>query len=81
MSKFNDLKKNHFINKVTDYSEGKKKILTDRVTFTMDKDYVDILNALSKKDRMSKSQIVRAAIIKFSRLSKNDKEQIYEEIY
>ena len=47
----------------------------------MDKEYVDILNTISKKDRISKSQVVRAAILKFSRLSKNDKEQIYEEIY
>ena len=81
MSKFDNLKKNSFINKVTEYSEGKKKTVTDRVTFTMDKEYVDILNAISKKDRISKSHVVRAAIFKFSRLSKNDKDQIYEEIY
>ena len=81
MSKFDDLKKNSFVNKVTSYSEGKKKNLSDRVTFTMDKEYIDILNTLSKKDRISKSQIVRAAILNFSRLSKNDKEEIYEEIY
>ena len=43
MSKFNDLKKNSFINKVHEYSEGKKKNLTERVTFTMDKEYIDIL--------------------------------------
>jgi len=81
MSKFDDLKKNNFINKVTEYSEGKTKTVTDRVTFTMDKEYVDILNSIAKKDRISKSQVVRAAILKFSRLSKNDKEEIYEEIY
>ena len=81
MSKFNDLKKNSFINKVTEYAEGKKKHLTDRVTFTMDKEYVDILNSLSKKDRISKSQVVRAAILKFSRLPKEDKDQLYKEIY
>ena len=81
MSKFDDLKKNNFINKVKEYSEGKTKTITDRVTFTMDKEYVDILNNISKKDRMSKSQVVRAAILKFSRLSKNDKDEIYEEIY
>jgi hypothetical protein len=81
MSKFNDLKKKSFINKVTNYSEGKQETLSDRVTFTMAKEYVDILNTLSKKDRMSKSQIVRAAILNFSRLPKEDKEQMYEEIY
>ena len=81
MSKFDDLKKNNFINKVAGYSEGKTKTITDRVTFTMGKEYVDILNSISKKDRISKSQVVRAAILKFSRLSKNDKEEIYEEIY
>jgi hypothetical protein len=81
MSKFDDLKKNSFINKVTEYSEGRKKTVTDRVTFTMGKEYVDILNSISKKDRISKSQVVRAAILKFSRLTKNEKEQIYEEIY
>lgn len=81
MSKFDDLKKKDFINKVVEYSEGKKKLLTDRVTFTMDKDYVDILNYISKKDRVSKSLVVRAAILMFSRLSKEEKEQTYEEIY
>jgi len=81
MSKFNDLKKNSFINKVNEYSEGQKKKLTDRVTFTMDQEYIDILNTISKKDRISKSQVVRAAIIHFSRLTKELKEQVYEEIY
>ena len=47
----------------------------------MDNEYIDILNNLSKKDRLSKSQVVRAAILNFSRLSKEDKEKIYEEIY
>jgi hypothetical protein len=81
MSKFDDLKKKHFINKVTEYSEGKKSTLTDRLTFTMGKEYVDILNSIAKKDRVSKSCVVRAAILKFSRLSKEDKEEIYDEIY
>lgn len=81
MSKFNDLEKNSFINKVHEYSEGKKKNLTERVTFTMEKEYIDILNMLSKKDRLSKSQVVRASILYFSRLTKEDKEGIYEEIY
>ena len=54
MSKFNDLKKNSFINKVQEYSEGKKVNLSERVTFTMDKRYIDILNVISKKDRLSK---------------------------
>lgn len=81
MSKFNDLKKKSFINKVQEYSEGKKKSLSDRVTFTMEKEYIDILNMISKEDRLSKSQVVRASILYFSRLTKEDKEDIYEEIY
>jgi hypothetical protein len=81
MSKFDDLKKKNFVNKVTQYSQGKKNNVTCRVTFTMDNEYIDILNNLSKKDRLSKSQVVRASILKFSRLSKEDKEKIYEEIY
>lgn len=81
MSKFNDLKKSSFINKVQEYSEGKKKTLSERVTFTMEKEYIDILNMISKKDRLSKSQVVRASILYFSRLTKENKESIYEEIY
>ena len=81
MSKFNDLKKNSFINKVQEYSEGKRKNLSERVTFTMEKEYIDILNLISKKDRLSKSQVVRASILYFSRLTKEDKDGIYEEIY
>ena len=81
MSKFNDLKKNSFINKSHEYSEGKKKNLSERVTFTMEKEYIDILNIVSKKDRISKSQIVRAAVLHFSRLAKEEKERLYEEIY
>jgi len=81
MSKFNDLKKSSFINKVQEYSEGKRNNLSERVTFTMEKKYIDILNMISKKDRLSKSQIVRASILYFSRLTKEDKEGIYEEIY
>ena len=59
MSKFNDLRKSSFINKVQEYSEGKKKNLSERVAFTMEKEYIDILNIISKKDRLSKSQVVR----------------------
>jgi len=81
MSKFSDLKKNSFINKVQEYSEGKKKILSERVTFTMEREYIDILNMISKKDRLSKSQIIRASLLYFSRLTKEDKESVYEEIY
>ena len=47
----------------------------------MEKEYIDILNIISKKDRLSKSQVVRASILYFSRLAKEDKEGIYEEIY
>lgn len=81
MSKFSDFKKNSFINKVQEYSEGKKKILSERVTFTMEREYIDILNMISKKDRLSKSQIIRASLLYFSRLTKEDKESVYEEIY
>jgi hypothetical protein len=81
MSKFSDLKKNSFINKLQEYSEGKKKILSERVTFTMEREYIDILNMISKKDRLSKSQIIRASLLYFSRLTKEDKESVYEEIY
>jgi hypothetical protein len=81
MSKFNDLKKNSFINKSHEYSEGKKKNLSERVTFTMEKEYIDILNKISRKDRISKSQVVRAAVLHFTRLTKEDKELLYEEIY
>ena len=81
MSKFSDLKKNNFINKVVKYSEGKEQNPANRVTFTMNQEYIDILNILSRKDRMSKSQIVRAAILYFSRMPKEEKEIIYEEIY
>lgn len=81
MSKFNDLKKNAFINKVQEYSEGEKKLLSERVTFSMEKKYIDILNTVAKKDRLSKSQVIRAAILYFSRVNKEDKEVVYEEVY
>lgn len=81
MSKFNDLKKNSFINKVTEYAEGKELKPANRVTFTMSQEYIDILNALSRKDRMSKSQIVRASVLYFSRMPKEEKDIIYAEIY
>ena len=48
MSKFNDLRKSSFINKVQEYSEGKKKNLSERVTFTMEKEYIDILFKTTK---------------------------------
>ena len=38
MSKFNDLKKSSFINKAHEYSEGKKKNISERVTFTMERE-------------------------------------------
>jgi hypothetical protein len=81
MSKFSDLKKSSFINKAHEYSEGKKKNISERVTFTMEREYIDILNMIAKKDRLSKSQIVRASVLYFSRLTKEDKEGVYEEIY
>jgi len=81
MSKFSDLKKSNFVNKVDEYSEGKKKKLSERVTFTMEREYIDILNIIAKKDRLSKSQVIRASVLYFSRLTREDKESVYEEIY
>jgi hypothetical protein len=81
MSKFSDLKKAKFIDKAVEYSEGKSNNNSERVTFSMTLEYIDILQKLSKKDRLSKSQIVRTALLSFSRLSKEDREKFYEEIY
>lgn len=39
------------------------------------------MNDLAKKDMFSRSELIRAAIVSFSRLSKEEREQIYTETY
>ncbi|MGI4775429.1 MAG: ribbon-helix-helix protein, CopG family [Janthinobacterium lividum] len=81
MSKFSDLKKAKFIDKVSEYSEGKSSSNTERVTFSMTSEYINILQQISKKDRLSKSQVIRTALLNFAKLSKEDREKFYDEIY
>ncbi|RYE05570.1 MAG: CopG family transcriptional regulator [Rickettsiaceae bacterium] len=79
MSKFSDLKKTKFIDQALKYSEGKSSSNTERVTFSMTLEYIDILQKLSKKDRLSRSQIIRTALLNFARLSKEDRDKFYDE--
>lgn len=51
-----------------------------KVTFTMQKDYFELLKLLSKKERTSKSQIIRLGIYAFSKLSRTEKDLMYEHI-
>jgi len=81
MSKFDDLKKTQFVNKVTEYSEGTKDSSTKRITLSMTPDYISLLNKLSQQDRLPKSLIVRAALLKFSTLEKAEKESVYNNIF
>ena len=84
MSKFSDLKKPkklEFIDKASEYSEGKNDSNSERVTFSMTSEYISILQELAKRDRLSKSQIVRSALLSFSRLPKESRELLYDEIF
>ena len=81
MSKFSDLGKSKFINKSVSYSEGKSADSVEKITFSTTREYINILNDLSIKDRLSKSEIIRFALLCFSRMNKQDREQLYEEIY
>lgn len=81
MSKFDDLKKTQFVNKVKEYSEGLNVSSTKRITLSMTPEYISLLNKLSQQDRLPKSLIVRAALLKFSTLDKVEKESVYNDIF
>jgi hypothetical protein len=81
MSKFDDLKKKQFVNKVEEYSEGIKASPAKRITLSMTHDYISLLNKLSQQERLAKSLIVRAALLKFSTLDKEEKESVYNDIF
>ena len=83
MSKFSGLKKSDkisFIEQADVYSEAKGIKKGEKVTFTMNSEYINLLNELSKKDRLSKSGIIRVSLVKFSQLSKKERENSYEEV-
>ena len=85
MSKLSGLKKEDlkrdFVSKSVIYQTGKDASKAKTVTFTSTTKYLDLINDLVKKDRLSKSELIRAAIVSFSRLSKEDREQVYIEIH
>ena len=81
MSKFTDLGKSKFINMASKYAEGKANDNVEKITFSTTTEYINILNDLSMKDRLSKSEIIRMSLLNFSRLEKPDREKLYEEVY
>ena len=82
MSRFDDLKrKKQFINKSIEYSEGIREEKAKRITLSMTKEYISLLDNMAKKERLSKSQIVRASLLGFSTLSKQEKENVYSKIF
>lgn len=83
MTKYKGLKRSDkvsFIEEAELYSNPVHRPQVLKVTFTMQKDYFELLKLLSKKDRTSKSQIIRLGIYAFSKLSKEEKELMYEHI-
>ena len=70
-----------FIDKSTNYQSGKNKSKSKVVTFTIPDKYLNLMNDTAKKDMFSRSELIRAAIVNFSRLSKEQREQFYVEIH
>lgn len=85
MSKLSGLNKKDkirgFIDKSTNYQSGKNKSKSRVITFTIPDKYLDLMNDIAKKDMFSRSELIRAAIVSFSRLPKEEREQFYTEIY
>ena len=85
MSKLSGLKKEDlkrdFVTKSTMYQSGQNISKSKVVTFTSTDKYLDLIKELVKKDRLSKSELIRAAVVSFSRLPKEDREQVYIEIH
>ena len=85
MSKLSGLKKEDlkrdFVAKSTMYQNGTPKTKSKMITFTSTDRYIDLIEDLVKRDRLSKSELIRAAVISFSRLSKEDRERVYIEIH
>jgi hypothetical protein len=83
MSKFSGLKKSdkiNFIEQSSAYSESRPANKGVKVTFTMTAEYIHLLNDLSKKDRLAKSQIIRISLLKFAQLTKKEREECYEAV-
>lgn len=74
-------KKDTFINNAALYQNGDNKEKSQMITFTCTSQYIDIIKDITKIDRVSKSEFIRAASVFFSRASKEEREQIYTEIY
>ena len=81
MSRFEDLKKQRFINQSDDYAKGLKTTKSERITLSMTKECISLLESVSKKERLSKSLLVRIAITQFSQLSREEKDAIYNDIF
>ncbi len=77
MSKFDDLKKQRFINQVTEYSEGTKR---KNITISINEECLNVLEAVSKEERLPKSFIIRSAIIAFYEMSREEKNKIYNKV-
>ncbi len=83
MTKYKGLKRSDkvsFIEGAELYSNPVNRPQGLKVTFTMQKDYFELLKLLSKKERTSKSQIIRLGIYAFSKLSRSEKDLMYEHI-
>ncbi|WP_250312134.1 hypothetical protein [Rickettsia endosymbiont of Oedothorax gibbosus] len=87
MSKLLGLKKEdiktQFIENVNKYQNGinNNKSKSKHITLSMNDKYIELIRSLSKQDRLTKSGIIRAALISFAKLSKSDREKIYDENY
>jgi len=73
--------KNTFINDATLYQNGDKKQKSQMITFTCTSEYINVIKDITKIDRVSKSEFIRAATVFFSRASKEERDKVYTEIY
>lgn len=85
MSKLLGLKKEdiktQFIENVNKYQNGINNNKSKHITLSMNDKYIELIRSLSKQDRLTKSGVIRAALISFAKLSKSDREKIYDENY